>query len=402
MKKKYLFMLPAISLVASTSSLAQAVADVPAVAHINQKAEFVEAKPTDKLLKDIADLISDKAKASGQDVDGNKILNTLGLDLIKSYAMSSEKDGSEWKNLIFLHNGGSEKGIFSVLGKNNAEFSAPNMCPGTSDLVIQLDLDLRKAEDLMRKIMQVANAPKDDIDEFDNNMKNKVPVIDMTTSALMSKLNFRLNLAIDLDDKEKMMLPLVGAIEKPRIVIRIDNIAWIWDKVGPTLIKNTGLPFQKKEVDGIITFSLPEEMAAALQGYTPVIKIDKKSNHIWIASSPAFLKRSTQPNESLANSLAFKGTVKGLKTKGNSMTYMSKDLADIIIRLSDKAKADGMLDMLGENKNDITTALNNLKKINQGAISILSKTKDGILISGRSTEDLKTAIDKVKEQMKKL
>lgn len=402
MKKKYLFMLPAISLVATTSSWAQAVADVPAAAKINQKADFVEAKSTDKLLKEFAELISDKAKAVGQDVDGKKLIATLGLDQITSYAMSSEKVGSEWKNLMFLHNGGSEKGIFPLLGKTNAEFSAPSMCPGTSDLVIQLDLDLRTAEDLIRKVMKAGKATQGDLEGFEQSVKEKLPIIDMTSSALMSKLNLRINLAIDLDDKEKIPLPMVGAIEKPRVVIRLDHIAWIWDKVGSTLIENTGLPFQKKEVDGIITYSLPEEMAAALMGYTPIIKIDKKSNHIWIASSPAFLKRSTLPNESLANSLAFKGTIKGLPSKGNSMTYMSKNLADIIIRLGEKAKADGMLDMLGEQKDEITTMLDNLKKIDQGAISILTKTKDGILLSHRNYEDFKTAIDKFKEQIKNL
>jgi len=118
------------------------VVDVPAAAKVNLNAEFTEAKSAKDLHDKLAAMITKKAKEEGEDVDGKAILDVLGLGDITSYAMSSEKDGTEWKNLMFLHTNGSDKGIFSLLGKKGADFSAPSMCPGGSDLVMQMDLDL--------------------------------------------------------------------------------------------------------------------------------------------------------------------------------------------------------------------------------------------------------------------
>lgn len=402
MKKKYLLMLPAISLATSTPSWAQDVADVPAAAKVNLKAEFTEAKPAKDLLDKLAKLITEEAKKEGEDVDGKAILNVLGLSDINSYAMSSEKDGTEWKNLMFLENGGSDKGIFSLMGKKGADFSAPNMCPTGSDLVFQMDLDLRTVEDLIRNIMKVGNAPKDESQDFEDTMKEEIPELGMTTSALLSQLNVRVNLAIDLDDKVKMALPMVGEMDKPRVVIRLDGLAWMWDKMGDDMIAESGMPFQKKEEGGVSTYSLPPEMAAQFMGYAPILSIDKNKNHIWIASSPEFLKRSTDGDETLANSIAYKGTMKDLPAKGNAMAYMSKDFADLLIKLHGIAKANGMMEGLGENNADIDKAVVNLKKINQGAVSTFSRSDDGIHFSSRSTENLEDMIKETEKMMKKL
>lgn len=403
MKKKYLFMLPAISLAASTSSWGQATADLPAASKINLEAEFTEAKPAKELFDQLADLLTETAKNEGQDVDGKAILNALGLGEITSYAMSSEKVGTEWKNLMFLHNGGSDKGIFSLLGKKDADFSAPNMCPTGSDLVLQLDLDLRTVEDLIRNVMKAGNAPEEDQKEFEEEMLAKVPELDISQSELLGKLNVTLNLAIDLDDKVKMALPMVGELDKPRIVIRLDGLAWLWDKMGDDAIAETGMPFQKKEEEGITTYSLPPEMAAQFMGYSPVLAVDTNTNQVWISSSPEFLQRSMSGKDTLASSIAYKGTMEGLPAKGNMMSYMSKDFADLMIRLAGIAEASGAFEGFPEEqKAAVETALESLKGINQGYVSTITRAQDGIHLSERSPQNFEEMIEEFKKMMKSL
>ncbi|MFT5906097.1 MAG: hypothetical protein ACI9E1_001702 [Cryomorphaceae bacterium] len=403
MKKKYLLMLPAFSLATSTLSWGQAVADVPAAAKVNLKAEFTEAKSATDLIDKLAAMITKEAKEEGEDVDGKAILKALGLGDITSYAMSSEKDGTEWKNLMFLHTGEADKGIFSLIGKKGADFSAPNMCPAGSDLVMQMDLDLRTAEELLRNVMKAAgNVPKEEQQDFEDTMKEEIPELGMTTSALLSKLDVRVNIAIDLDDKVKLALPMVGELDKPRAVVRIDGLAWMWDKMGDDMIAESGMPLQKKEEGGVITYSLPAEMAAQFMGYSPVVAIDKQKNQIWISSSPEFLKRSMDGTESLADSLAYKGTMQGLPGKGNAMAYMSKDFADLLLKLHGIAKANGMMEGLGENKDDVDKMVESLKKINQGNVSTLSRSEDGLHFSSRSTESLESMIVEAEKQMQKL
>lgn len=391
-------MLPAISLAASTSSWGQAAAEVPAAAKVNLEAEFSEAKPAKELHDKLAAMLTEQAKKAGEDVDGKAILAALGLDEITSYAMSSEKDGSEWKNLMFLHNAGSDKGIFPLLGKKNAEFSAPSMCPTGSDFLMQMDLDLRTVEQLIKNVMKAGNAPADDQKEFTDSMGENIPELEMTTSELLGKLNVRLNIAIDLDDNVKMALPFVGELDKPRMVIRLDGIAWIWDIMGADFIAESGMPFQKKEEAGVTTYSLPPEMAAQFMGYSPLLAIDKNKDQVWIASSPEFLERSMSGKDTLAESLAFKGTMKGLSQKGNLISYMSKDFADLAIRLIGIAEANGMMENMPEaQKADLEKATDQLKKVNQGVVGTIARTEEGILYTAR---DIQNFEEMIKEMQK--
>jgi len=224
----------------------------------------------------------------------------------------------------------------------------------------------------------------------------------MTASALLSKLNVRVNIAIDLDDKVKLALPMVGELDKPRVVVRLDGLAWLWDKMGDDMIAESGMPLQKKEEGGVITYSLPAEMAAQFMGYSPVIAIDKNKNQIWISSSPEFLKRSMDGKETLANSLAYKGTMQGLPATGNAMAYMSKDFADLLLKLHGIAKANGMMEGLGENKADVDKMVESLKKINQGNVSTYTRGEDGLHFSSRSTESLESMLEEAEKQMEKL
>lgn len=403
MKKKYLFMLPAMSLAASTSAFAQDTATVPAAAKVNMKADFSEAKPAKEIYNQLAGMITNMAKEAGEDVDGKAVLAALGLNEISSYAMSSEKAGNLWNNLMFLHNGGSDKGIFPLLGKKNADFTVPSITPTDSDLAFQIELDLRTVEKLIGEVMTAANAPADAIEEFKAGLAEQVPGLGMTNSELLAKLNVRLNVVMDLDPTVKLALPMVGQIDTPNLLIRVDGAAWVMEKLGGDFVANMGLPLEKAEADGVTTYSLPAAMANQLLGYSPVITINTKTDQITIASTAAFLAKCTDAGAKLANSENFAAATQGLSTKGNGMTYMTKDFAKFIVKLMEIAQANGMMEHMGGNeKAQLEKSFALLKKIDQDLFSSFSRTDDGIHMAQKSPQDLETAIKEAKEQMETL
>jgi len=403
MKKKYLFMLPAMSFAAGTSAFAQDVATVPAAAEVNMKAEFNEAKPAKALFDELAGLINEMAKEAGEEVDAKAVLTALGLNEINSYAMSSEKDGNLWKNHIFLHNNGSDKGIFPILGKKNSDFAVTSITPADSDLATQIELDLKTVEKLISSIMKAGNAPADVVEEFNAAMAEQVPMLGITTSELLAKLDVRMNLVMDLDPTVKLALPMVGQIDTPNLLIRLDGIGWAADKVADNLIAQSGLPFEKKEADGVKTYSLPAAMAAQFLGYSPVIAIDTKNDNLSIATTPEFLAKCTGDGEKLAKSADFKAATAGFSQKGNAMTYMSVEFAQFIVQMMEIAKASGVLEQMGaEEKAQLEESFALLKKIDSDIFSSFSRTDDGLKMSEKGIQDIKSRIEDTKKQFKTL
>ena len=396
-------MLPAMSFAASTSAFAQDVATVPAAAKVNMKAEFSEAKPAKELFDKLADMINDLAKKEGQEIDAKAVLTALGLNEINSYAMSSAKDGNMWKNKMFLHNNGSDKGIFPLLGKKNADFTAPNLAPANSDLVFQAELDLKTVEKLIASVMKAGNAPADAVEEFNSGMAEQVPNLGMTTSELLAKLEVRINMVLDLDPTVKLALPMVGQIDTPNLLFRIDGLGWAADKVADDLVANAGLPMEKKEADGVTTYSLPAAMAAQFMGYSPVITIDTKNDTVSVASTPEFLAKCTGAGDKLSKSANFTEATTGFTQKGNAMTYMSVEGAQFFLKIMEILKANGMMEHMGaEEKAQLEKSFALLKKMDKPTFTSLSRTDDGILMSDKGLQDLKTAIEDGKKQFEQV
>ena len=400
MKKKYLFMLPAMSFAASTSAFAQDVATVPAAAHVNMKAEFSEAKPAKEMFDSLTEIINNFAKEEGEEIDAKAVLSALGLDEINSYAMSSEKDGNLWINQMFLHNKGSDNGIFPLLGKKNADFTVPSFTPADADLAFQVELDLKTAEKLISSVLKAANAPADVMEEFNAGMAEEVPTLGMTSSELLAKLDVRLNVVMDLNPAVKLALPLVGQIDTPNLLIRIDGVGWAAAQAADALIAQIGIPFEKKEADGVTTYSLPAQMAAQFLGYSPVISIDTKNDHVSISSTPEFLAKCIEAGDKLSKSADFTAATAGFTQKGNSMTYVSVEFAQFIVKLMEIAQANGLMEHMGEEEKvqlDKSFAL--LKKIDKDIFTSFARTNDGIKMSERGAQDLKTTIEDAKKQL---
>ena len=381
MKSKYTQLVPALTLAALTPVMAQPTGVDKSAAN------YKEGKFSDYLE------IAEKAiEANAEDLpDGftsKDLFKAIGVGNITSYAQSSTPQGTEWINKIRLNNGAQNEGVLKLLlDTKHKGLSVPTMAPAGSDLAAQLSLNLSSLEPLIAGVM-MSTASDEDAASFKAEMAKPVPMMEMTNSELLKKLDLRFNLVIDLDATEKLPTP-IGAFDKPHIVGRIDGAAWAWAKVGGQLLGTTGLPFTKSEANGVATYRLPAEMTAQFMGYSPVISVDTNKDQIWLASSPEFLTKSSDGKDTLADSAAYKATMAGLPKDGVSMTYMSQSFATLLTQTLTTFKDGGMLEAAGEDANtQIDSAIKQLAKVKNGTAQVISTDADGILLSERGVQNI--------------
>lgn len=347
MKKRYLIALPAAITLASSGLNAQTVnPDLTETASkVDLGGSYVELNRVDgdiKLLTEYLELIVEVAKKSGEDVPENfdvaKLISAVGLDSLKATAMSNTLKGDIWLNQAYLHTGGKSEGLFSLVGDASKDFTAPTMCPKGTDLALQLTLDLRKMPAVARNIAESVGEKS----SLEEEITKKIPNLDLSLEDVLTKSNITLNLAIDLDETEMLDLG-ENKIPRPNLVARADGLTWIWDKVGDQMIQESGAPLEKTEKDGIITYAVPKDLAEMMQGYTPLIQVDKAKDQIWVASSASFLAKAQTAGQQLNDDPSFQAAWKDMPSKGNSMAYISKDLINQLKELYATAEKEGLL-----------------------------------------------------------
>lgn len=396
MKMKHLWMVPAITFAANTSAFSQdaAVADVPAAAKVNKSAEDFEAAKADVMLKDLADMMTKAAKEEGQDIDANAMLKILGLAAIDSYAYSSDKQGEEYLNLIYVHDNGANEGIFKLLGGQSAKYTVPSMTPAGTDLAMQMQLNLATLEQMIKGLMTAGSASDEDMAEFEESMKEEVPEMNMNVSALLKKININVNFALDLDPEEQLNLPFpgIGAIDKPRLVARVDNASFAWPALDK-MLKNPDIALVRTEKDGIIVFKPAPEMQAMMMGYAPLFVMDTKKDQLWFATSQDFLGLCKSGENTLADDENFQATMKGFPKKGNAIFYMSKDLAKFVIEMVENQIEAGNL----EKNEEINKMLTQLKAVETGLVQTYTRDETGAHVGSRSSESVKDSVSEMKK-----
>lgn len=399
MKMKNLWMVPAITVAASTSAFSQAPAvnEIPAASKVNKNAAEFEAGNSEDILKKITEFVDEKAKEEGQEFDTKKVIEALGLDSVTSYAYSSEEQDDEFLNLMYLHDAGANKGIFKLFGKESKELNITKMSPSGTDMAIQLQLDLATLEELILSVMKAGNAPDDTVAEFKENMNELVPALDMTTSEILKKALIDVNLALDLDPNEKLQLPFPGvpAIDKPNLVLRAKKVKWAWPAL-EELLQEDDSPFARSEKGGVVIYKLNDQVKPMAEGfgYSPIIVMDTIIDQLWFASSEEFLKIAKSGKHTLAEDPHYIAASKGITNQGSSMSYVSKDFADFLVGIIE----DNMPAELLEENAEMQEALKQLKAVKTGLLSIFTRDAEGLLISARSSESFEESMEQAFEQ----
>lgn len=357
MKKRNLFLLPALTCAFQTSALAQTHPDLAGVAaKIDTQAEYIKLN---KVSGDMAaitqylELILDTARKSGEDIPANlkakDVMSILGIDTLRAYGDSSAKVDNAWLNLSYMDNGGNKKGVFSLFGEKDQAYVVPSIAPAGSDLVLQLQLDLRQVEEMVTAMAKAVGEG----DKIDENMNKLIPELGMTAAQMLKKMNVRVNFMMDLDAADGIPTPF-GDVGRPYMAARVDGIAWLWDKVGQKALEESGAPIDVSEKDGLIILKpnlearteMTEGQAkqiAEVMNLSPIAIIDTKNNHVWIGTNEAFLTKCMSGESTLADSAEFKSAMEGLPGKANTMAYVSKELLAQISEKYQKLADTGML-----------------------------------------------------------
>jgi len=386
MKNAYITLLPVAILAASPLSAQDKKFDdglLKAASKVDTDGSYLQLNRLDGDIKVITEYLSmalDIAKQVEDDVpkdlDVKELVQILGLHTLKSTAQSAKFDGNVWTNKAFIDNGGSNKGIFSLLGGNGTAYSVADMAPEGADLALQLKLDLRQVEKI---IMEIAGAVGEER-QAKRTMNEQIPNLDLAVGKLLSKFNVTMNLVVDLNpDKRVEVGPM--EIAKPNIVGRIDGLAWMWDQVGEKMMKemHEQIPFVRTEKMGVITYTVPEEMKKDMEGFSPILVVDKPKNQIWISAREEFLTHCQTTDKKLSQSAPFKATWAGMPAKGNSMAYVSKELLDELVLQYDKyAKAGAFGEEFEPAKPLVDKLVADLTQSKVGFALAISKDADGV------------------------
>ena len=271
----------------------------------------------------LMDIIGDMDKTVPK-VDMRRLLDALGVLDLKSLARSNKKHGDLWLNKTYLATGGSNKGLFSLMGGNGDSFTVPSISPAGTDIALEMQLSFEQLPELIKSIASPMGAGE----EADKEFKKEILPLQMSIGETLGRFSTKLHLAIDFDlggkaDPGKMMTP--------EFVGRVDRLTWLWLKVGDEFLKenlvNLGIEFQRKKDGAIITYTLtPVQASPGLGDYKPLIVVDTKNDMIWLASSAGFLERAIKQGSKLSDSPEFMKTWEGMPQKGNAMAYFSKDV----------------------------------------------------------------------------
>ncbi|MFC5049341.1 hypothetical protein ACFPK9_01725 [Rubritalea spongiae] len=343
-------------------------------------------------------LSSSAAPELPEDLNKEELYKVLGLGSIKSYAQSSTPDGTEWINKIHLDNGGNHEGVFKLFTTSKHKgLSVADIAPAGADLAGQVNFNLATLEPMLKDIAKLSGA--EDLAEVEEGMAEEVPQLGMTGSDLLKKLDLRLNFVLDLDEAQKIPTPF-GELDKPNLTIRIDGLSWIWEKVGPMVIGGSGLPFAKTDEGETSTYSLPPEMAAQFMGYSPVLKVDKAGDFIWLSSTGDFLTKCSNGEDTLAQSDAFKATMEDLPSDGQIFGYASKSFYNFFDKTIGSLEEQGMLEGADEmTKNQLNTARKHMTKVEHGAAQILTTDDSGILWAERGVQTIEQQMLEAKKAL---
>ncbi len=398
MKKRHLFLLPALTCALQTSALAQTHPDLAGVAaKIDTKAEYIKLNKVSGDMGAITqylELILDTARKSGEKIPPNlkakEMMEILGINTLKAYGDSSAKVDNAWLNLSYMDNGGNKKGIFSLFGDKGQAAVVPTISPSGTDLAFQLQLDFRQVEEMATAMAKAVGEG----DKIDENMKKPIPELGMTASEVLSKMNVRVNFMMDLDAADSIPTPF-GKVGRPYMAARVDGIAWLWDKIGKKALLESEAPVDISEKDGMIILKPNLEARSEMTegngkqvsevlNLSPIAIIDIKNNHVWIGSNEAFLTKCMSGENTLADSAEYKAAMEGLPATANTMAYVSKELLTQMAEKYGKLAETGMLgEEFGMAKPLVDRLMVDITESDKGWAMAVSVDDNGIITASR-------------------
>ena len=338
--------------------------------HLDMDGQFFMANNIEGDLGKLAVLGTDFVKTArengskrfSKDIDFNAVLKDMGMDQLFAYGRSAKHAEDHWVNKMYLQNGGSTKGVFSMLGEKNSSFDVLKYAPSGSDMVLEWNIDTRQLMGTMK------NLPS--CEKMERFLERKVP-LGGTTEDMLNKFTAKMSLAVKLDDETREVCPIYPEYTFPKIhgCMRMQGANQIWEQVGA--IAAFVLKIEKQE-DGTLLMTPRRKK----KGMTPVMIMDEKNDLLWVATSPEFLTECRNDNGAkLIADENFKAISDGA-TKGNAVAYISRQACLEIRQVKEaKYKKKGKMCLSDDMMNKI---MDHLTESKNGYFAAIHKSEKGI------------------------
>jgi hypothetical protein len=295
-------------------------AEVPAAKHSSVAppayAATIKVAPFLNILEKYIQSAYDGAEIS---VDIDELTTAAGLKDIDTIQHSNRQTGDTWLNTLQLNTKRPQPGIFKLLGPADPKLNEPFFAPASTDIAAQISLKLGDLPELLTALTEHTGQQEQAKDLLGQKIG------DSTLKDLLDNNQARLHLAVDFDDKVPFNLGRVQ-IGRPHVLLRIDGINPLIEKLIEHYIKTRNVPLKRTEENGQIIYRLPKYLILASAGYLPVITLDTISNTTCIASSQKVLDRVRDSKTTLADDPQFLQTWQEMPAQSSAQFYISKRL----------------------------------------------------------------------------
>jgi hypothetical protein len=254
----------------------------------------------------LADMPSD-------DLDLPALVDACGLARTAASGRSLRKDGDAWLLRAFSYLPQGRRGPAELLGDEAAAFKAPQLLPGSVDLVIESRLALNALPGIIANVAAacgLAEAAKDLLEQ------EAAPGVSMRD--LLAKSDLHVVAGLDVSSWAK-----AGAGGRLDFFVRIDGAKDLLAAMLPQLEANFG---EAQAIGGRRMWELPP----ASEGQAPALMLADEPGTLTLASTKDYLEAAEGGQGKLAADPDFLAATDHFPKAGNLLVYASRELPPLL------------------------------------------------------------------------
>lgn len=255
------------------------------------------------------------------------LLDETGLGGVHATGSSmAGHDGgrSEWRTFAWTPEG--RNGLLTIAGGNASAFRALDHAPADTDLLVEMDLDLRETAERAIRLVEQFGGPEAKA-ELDQELKEPVLPDGSSLADMLPELKLRSWLVGRIDPERVMVLEDGFPVPAVDAVLVLEGAEWWWKVMADeidAMVAEEALPFTRSEAaDGAVEYRAVEGMFPEPMDLQPVLRVEQDGQRVWLATSPAFLAEVFEAPDGLRSQPGYAAAVAGMPTEGNLHGFAS-------------------------------------------------------------------------------
>ncbi len=316
------------------------------------------------------------AAADGDAIDPVFMADVLGFTRLNAVGLSSVQTDTGYLNKSFLHMSKRE-GLLRVTGGAPHRFRLPAFAVKGADLAFETDIHMKEAfaaiDVLLRKSIS-----EDKRRKWMERLETPVLPGLFSPMDLIQHGDTRVTAVFTSDPDRQLTIPLADvSLPYTQGVIALDGMGFVVEQIKEFVADS--LLFRVETSDEWDTIRLAQDLPGELGSVAPVIRRDRKTDRLYIATSPEFLNDCLSGRHPLAADPDYIAATEDLPVdEGNSLLYISPRLGPGLRKLTER---------LPLNKKESTVARMLLDRVfdggDAGAAAVCANEKRGISCASR-------------------